>query len=116
MKLPGALTKEGGLTSGCGAQEKLAAAVARMDELEREREDGARLARLHGRAVETQAAALRAAEASLVRKRRDVLAADRARAAAEAALAKSDAQRRADDAKVGPPRLRNPYKYVGGHA
>ncbi|BDA50922.1 hypothetical protein COCOBI_17-1410 [Coccomyxa sp. Obi] len=81
-------------------QEKLAAAVVRAEELEREREEAARLARLHGRAVETQAAALRAAEASLARKRADVLAADRARAAAEAALAKSLAERRADDKKV----------------
>jgi hypothetical protein len=82
------------------AQEKLAAAVARTEELERERGDAARLARLHGRAVDTQAAALRAAEKSLARKRADVLAANKARVAAEAALAQSIANRRMDDLKV----------------
>ncbi len=80
----------------------MAAAVARAEELEREREGAARLARLHGRAVETQAAALRAAEASLARKRADVLTANKARAAAEAALRQSIASRHADDLKVTP--------------
>ncbi|CAL8462828.1 g2362 [Coccomyxa elongata] len=100
LDAPQSATSPGRSDALAQMQEKLAAAVARAEELERERGDAARLARLHGRAVETQAAALRAAEASLARKRADVLAADRARAAAEAALAKSTADRRADDKKV----------------
>ena len=59
-----------------------------------------RLAALRGRAVEAQAAALRAAEAALARKRGALAQAEEAALAAQAALAHSRADREAVDTQV----------------
>ena len=81
-------------------QEKLAAAHEKLEQLEVERADAARLAALHGRAAEAQSAALRAAEAALARKRGALAEVLQDREAAEAALAQSLAQRQAFDGNV----------------
>lgn len=81
-------------------QEKLADAQERAEQLEREKADAVRLAALRGRAVDAQAAALRAAEAALARKRGALAQAEEAALAAQAALAHSQADREAVDTQV----------------
>lgn len=81
-------------------QEKLASAHEKLEQLELEKEDAARLAALRGRAADAQSAALRAAEAALARKRGALAEARAAREAAEAALCQSQAQSHDNDRKV----------------
>ncbi|CAL5223363.1 g5867 [Coccomyxa viridis] len=81
-------------------QEKLAAAHEKLEQVELEKADAARLAALRGRAADAQSAALRAAEAALAKKRRALAEALKAREAAEAALAHSQAKLQDDDSKV----------------
>ena len=94
---------------GLMLQDKLAAAHEKLERLELERADAARLAALRGRAGDAQSAALRAAEAALARKRGALVEALSAREAAEAALAQSQAQLQSNGGKVradSPPHYR----------